>query len=287
MFCKIQIDCGTELIFWQLNDNYSIHSGFAPVVSLALLLTTYNRPDALDRVLESVFRQSRLSDEVIVADDGSDSSTVLVIKKWQGKLPLSHTWLPDAGFRAARSRNLSILKIRSEYLVMVDGDCILPPTFLEQHLALAKRGVMVAGGRYLLDRDETRELLSKPAESISVSFDSPKFWSIPMGFLRDLGGQNWKKVRTCNLGVWRSDLIRVGGFNEDYLGWGLEDSDLVIRLLNQGLSIRSARFSACVAHLEHPQQEREALSKNNDRFVKVLKQQSLKNEQTRSVLRDQ
>lgn len=256
-------------------------------MSLALLITTYNRPDALDFVLETVVRQIKLPDEIVVADDGSDSSTIRVIKKWQNKLPLSHIWLPDVGFRAARSRNLGILKVKSEYVVMIDGDCLLPPGFLDRHVALAKRGCLVAGGRYLINNDDTCNLMSSPAEHLSVRFDSPKFWSLPLGPLRDLGRRNWNKVRTCNLGVWRSDLMRVGGFNEAYLGWGREDSDLVIRLLNQGLSIRSARFSACVAHLEHPQQDLEGFSENSDRFVKLLKQQGDKNEQTKSVLGDQ
>lgn len=253
-------------------------------MSLALLITTYNRSDALDRVLESVIRQSRMPDEVVIADDGSSVSTVQMIKKWQGQLPLKHTWLPDAGFRAARSRNLSILKIKSEYIVMVDGDCVLPPTFLDRHFNLAKRGMMVAGGRHLFSDEYTRKLLSKSAAEVSFGFVSPKFWSLPMGLFRSLGGRNWKKVRSCNLGVWRSDLLEVGGFDEVYVGWGREDSDLVIRLLNRGVLIRSARFAACVGHLHHPEESRDTLSDNTVNFEKRLNNAENRESLARSFL---
>ena len=256
-------------------------------MSLALLITTYNRSDALDRVLESVNRQSRLPDEVVVADDGSSVSTIQTIQKWQGQLPLKHTWLPDAGFRAARSRNLSILKTESEYIVMVDGDCVLPPTFLDQHLTLAKRGMLVAGGRHLFSDEYTQKLLSKPGDEVSFGFVSPKFWSLPMGLFRNLGGRNWKKVRSCNLGVWRSDLLEVGGFDEVYVGWGREDSDLVIRLLNKGVLIRSARFAACVGHLHHPDESRDALSDNTDYFEKRLNNSGNRESLARSFLNRQ
>ena len=97
---------------------------------VALIITTFNRPDALDWVLGSVSLQDSLPDEVIVADDGSTENTCCVIEKWRGKLNILHCWQADDGFRAARARNLAIQKATCDYILMVDGDCLLPRNFI-------------------------------------------------------------------------------------------------------------------------------------------------------------
>lgn len=103
-------------------------------VQITLLITTYNRPAALSCVLASVAKQSRLPDEVIICDDGSDPKTLEIIAFWSGLLPLYHVWSPDTNFRAALTRNLGILRSRGELLIFVDGDCLLPPSFVELYL---------------------------------------------------------------------------------------------------------------------------------------------------------
>jgi len=105
-------------------------------VQVALLITTYNRPDALNCVLASVAKQYLLPDEVIICDDGSDPYTMEMIASWSRRLPIFHVWAPDRNFRAALTRNLGILKSRAEALVFIDGDCLLPPSFVEEHLKL-------------------------------------------------------------------------------------------------------------------------------------------------------
>ncbi|MDC3279219.1 glycosyltransferase, partial [Litorivicinus sp.] len=104
---------------------------------VALIITTYNRADALNLVLESVARQHRLANEVIICDDGSDSNTSEIIAFWSSQLPIRHAWCPDVNFRAALTRNLGILKSRAELLIFADGDCLLPPSFIDSHLKLA------------------------------------------------------------------------------------------------------------------------------------------------------
>ena len=238
-------------------------------MKICLLITTYNRPAALNLVLQTVANQTRVPDEIVVCDDGSSSATASVVRQWVSRLPLHHAWQPDRDFRAARSRNLGVSKTASEYLIWIDGDCMLPPQFVENHLSLAEQGYIVAGGRYLLADSETDSLLSD-VKLVNNAFRHIKFSVLWLGPLRDLRPKLWKTVRTCNLGVFRSDIEAIGGFDESYVGWGREDSDLVVRLIHGGRKVRSARFSACVAHLAHAERSRHHLSKNDLRFCACL-----------------
>jgi glycosyltransferase involved in cell wall biosynthesis len=106
------------------------------VFDTALIITTYNRPDALDRVLLSTMQQQTKPDQVIIADDGSTDDTSQLIQSWRSRLPLVHAWQPDQGFRAARARNLAIEQANAEHLILIDGDCLMPPNFVAAHRRL-------------------------------------------------------------------------------------------------------------------------------------------------------
>lgn len=236
---------------------------------VTLIITTYNWSDALDWVLGSVARQDSLPHEVIVADDGSSGNTRDIIENWRKELNILHCWQPDDGFRAARVRNLAILKASCDYILMVDGDCLLPRNFVSRHQQLAAEGWMVSGGRHLLSASQTEVLLGGSFDEKRLVFNGFKFRDVPLGFLRDLRPTAWATARTCNLGVWRSDLYRVDGFDESYHGWGKEDSDLVVRLLRTGIRIRSGRFATCINHLHHPKNDKASLSININKFNSV------------------
>src|SRR3982751_1754779 len=122
----------------------------------SLVLTTYNWPDALHLVLTSALRQSVLPDEVVVADDGSAPPTADVVRAFTPRfaergLPLRHVWHPDEGFRAAAIRNRALAQATGEYILLIDGDCVLHGDFVRSHLAFARPGQFVQGTRVLLD----------------------------------------------------------------------------------------------------------------------------------------
>lgn len=257
-------------------------------MTVALVITSFNWPSALNLVLSSVANQTRIPDEVIIADDGSSVDTKLVIERWGWTLPIIHVWLPNVGFRAARARNLALLRAASDYVVMIDGDCLLPHTFIYHHLRLASSNKLVAGNRFLISVDATAKILKVTGGCgiPSSLFRSLKFGRLPLGWLRDIQPLAWQVVRTCNLALPREAAVLVAGFDESYIGWGREDSDFVIRLLESGLSIRSGRFAVCVGHLHHEENSRTSLTKNESRFIEAIELGLLAQGRVKSVLRE-
>ena len=243
----------------------------------AVIVTTFNWPAALDQVLSSLASQTYSPDVIVITDDGSDQRTAEIIRVWSGKLHLKHAWQPDSGFRASRARNLGVAKILCAdeyYVVMIDGDCVLPSNFIEMHTRLQRRGWMLAGGRVLVGASDTTDLLRSGVTLNSLRFCEFKFRYLSLGFIRRLRSRNWKIVRTCNVSLWLDDFLKVGGFDEAFVGWGREDSDLVVRLIRSGIRIINGRFAASVKHLYHNEVDRSRSVSNLDAFQKLQGSQS-------------
>lgn len=252
---------------------------------IAVILTTYNRPDALAAALEGFSEQDSTDFELIVADDGSTSETRTLIEHYAKRVPFSvqHVWQEDRGFRAGAARNRAVARTNAHYIIFSDGDCVPPPSFVRRHAALAERGYFLAGNRILLSQAFTDLMLR---QRVPVHRWSAARWMtawvrrdvnralplvhLPDGAFRKRAPQRWEGVKTCNLSLWRSDLVRANGFDERYAGWGLEDSDLVIRLLHAGVRHKSARFAAPVFHLWHHENDRAGLGENERHLQEIL-----------------
>lgn len=262
---------------------------------IAVIITTYNRPDALTAVLDGYAAQSDKNFELIVADDGSTSETREVVQRYASRFesPLIHVWQEDHGFRAAAIRNRAVARTHADYIVFTDGDCVPPAGFVAAHRRLAERGCLVAGNRVLLTEAFTSRVL---AQRLPIHTWSAWRWStsrckgeinrlLPLLQRRETASfryaepQRWHGVKTCNLGAWRDDLMRVNGLDESYEGWGLEDSDLVIRLLHAGVKHKSGRFFAPVFHLWHRENDRRGLASNQRQLDDLLRSTRFRAEQ--------
>lgn len=254
---------------------------------ISVVLTTYNAPVYLEMALRSLAHQklpSGITYEVIVADDGSGRETAAVIERMRGEMdvPLLHAWQPDAGFRVAQARNMALLQATGEYLVFVDGDCLVLPDFIASHARLAESGWFVAGTRCFIKRRQTAAMLARPVNwsrpkrlswllrALCAGANRPfQLLSLPGNWHRYGRPDCWQKVQTCNLGVWRRDIDQIDGFDSAYQGHGLEDSDFAIRLLRAGIRRKSGRFAAVVLHLWHARPGVTA-SPNLQRFSALL-----------------
>lgn len=254
----------------------------------AIIITTYNRPDALSAVLRGYLAQTDLNFELIVADDGSTPETKVVIDGFAMRAPfdIKHVWHKDNGFRAAAIRNRAIASTQAEYIVFTDGDCIPLPQFVTNHKLLAEIGCFLSSNRILLSKNFTSTALNLNLDLhkwgwirwVGARFQGHINRLLPLintpqlfNSLRRLQPNRWQGAKTCNLGVWRSDLIKVNGLDEYYSGWGMEDSDLVIRLLHLGVHSKSGRFATPVLHLWHQENDRSSLKSNISRLGQLLK----------------
>ena len=249
-------------------------------MTVSLLITTYNWVAALEQVLLSVKEQTCLPKEVVVADDGSGQQTADLIASLQASFPtkLVHCWHEDKGFRAAAIRNKAIAEMTADYVVMIDGDMVLHPSFIQDHLCSASKGSFIQGSRVITSPAAADRLLSgqKSMHFLSSGI-SNRFNALRLPLLSSLVSacdESIHGTKTCNFSAWRSDLIDINGFDESYVGWGREDSDLVARLFHSGKHRLKLKLMANAYHLYHAENSRGSLSCNDTLLTNCIKEKT-------------
>jgi len=224
----------------------------------ALLIATYNWPDALSLVLKSAMAQSTLPNEILIADDGSREETKNLIAEFQkiSKVPIKHFWQEDQGFRKSKILNKAVAGTSVDYIIQVDGDCIMHPRFVEDHCKAARKGVYLYGSRVNVLPEGVAVVFEKQLINFNMFSKEikNKTRTLHIPFLSGLYQPHEgisKKFRGCNVSFWRDDFIAINGYNEDFEGWGREDSDLVIRMGNNAVKAKRLRYAGIVYHLHH------------------------------------
>lgn len=247
-------------------------------MNIAVVIATYNRPDALAALLEGYLHQDTGDFELIVADDGSKEDVRLLATDFakRAPFPVKHLWHEDKGFRATVMRNRGMAATAAEYVIYTDADCVPAPDFIRRHRLLAEPGYFLSGNRLLLSEELTARALR---EQLPLYDWTLARWAgarmqgginrllpllrLPDGDFRRRTPERWQGVKTCNFSAWRADLLKVNGFDEAYAGrWGLEDSDLAIRLIHAGIKHKNARFGASVYHLWHREADKRGFDEN-------------------------
>ncbi len=229
----------------------------------SLVTPTYNWPNALELLLLSIKNQSVYPDEVIIADDGSNIDTKLLIEKFQKDfpVPLLHVWHEDQGNRKPVIMNKAIAKAQYDYIIEIDGDIILHKDFVKDHLTYAKNGFYLFGSRVNIqekilqkifqNKITTFHFLSKSIKKRTRTLRLPVY----MRFAK-IHNKISKKLRGCNMSFWRKDFIEVNGFNEDMKGWGVDDSELVQRFHNIGIKGMRLKQVGIAYHIWHKEQDK-------------------------------
>ncbi len=234
--------------------------------SIGVVITTYNSPLWLSKVLTGYECQTFTKFRVIIADDGSTDETRSLINKFKerGILAIDHVWHEDDGFRKCQILNKAIEETSCDYLIFTDGDCIPEPNFVKTHHDLAKPGLFLSGGYIKLtmpvseaiaDEDIRTGAIFKP--EWLVAHGQPKnhkLWKLSpsTGFRNFMNritpaAASWNGM---NSSTWTQDLIAVNGFNEDMQYGGL-DRELGERLWNYGHKSQQIRYSTVCLHLDH------------------------------------
>lgn len=248
---------------------------------ISLLVTTYNWSQALELVLKSALCQTIPPDEIVIADDGSREETKTLIDsiRESTSIPIVHVWQEDKGFRAAKIRNKAIARCTKDYIVQIDGDCILERHFIQDHLSLLKENRFLCGRRVYLDPKATETTLSRKKLSLWTHPSSIDYRSylnnIRSNTMRQLFAKYYGRgvldyISGCNMSYWRKDILAINGYNEAYEGWGAEDDDVVVRLFNMGVEKCCIKGGAVQYHLEHTYNSQDRLQINRELLRKQL-----------------
>ena len=232
-------------------------------VEIAIIISTFDRPGHLERCLASLEAQQGVDGifEVVVTDDGSRDETLRLLARAARhvRFPLTFTTHDHDGFRLSRCRNEGVAASTAPYLLFTDGDCILPPDHLRIHLEVRRPGRVVAGDCLRLDEFPSNAVDAAGLRAGQFPRRLPPGERVRLG-LKGLRAKLYETCRTPmrprltgnNIGVWRRDYEQVNGFDEQYVGWGLEDRDLQVRLERLGLRAWSILLRTAPVHLWHP-----------------------------------
>lgn len=252
-------------------------------MKISVIVTTYNRPDALSLVLRGLAAQDAGDFEVVIADDGSTDETKAALAALKPSLnyELRHVWQEDDGFRAPMARNRAAAVATGDYFIFLDGDCVPLSDFIAMHRRLAEPGWFLSGNRILLSETFTRQAVAEQiplwqwgtSEWVAARLSGKVNRLTPVlrlvNWTRPQPG--WEGAKTCNLAAWREDFLAINGFDEDFKGWGFEDSDFVQRLQNGGRKRRASRWAVPVLHLWHRAQDRSRERANFARLEETIK----------------
>jgi len=245
--------------------------------TIGVVISTYNNPVWLEKVLWGYCCQIRPADEIVIADDGSKQDTHELINRFRKTLPIKHVWHEDNGFQKSRILNKAIIASESEYLIFTDQDCIPHVDFVVVHERCAREGYFLSGGYFKLSMEISKKTSQEDVESSRI-FDIG--WLKRQGLLfsfkwlkliRNVSFASFMNTITltkatwngCNASGWRKDIVAVNGFNEE-MQYGGQDREFGERLFNMGIKSKQIRYSAIVVHLDHnrPYKTKESISKN-------------------------
>jgi glycosyltransferase involved in cell wall biosynthesis len=235
-------------------------------MKISVIISTYNSPAWLEKVLWGYECQTYKNFEIVIADDGSSDPTRQLIERFQREsvLKLIHVWHEDRGFQKSEILNKATLAATADYLVYSDGDCIPRRDFLEVHAREARPGYFLSGGYFMLPM-ETSKMISKEDIVSGNAFDVK--WLYEHGLPKTyktlkLSSSGFQEkflnfITTTkptwnghNASGWKADIVAVNGYNEE-MQYGGQDRELGERLVNKGIRGKQIRYSAVCIHLDH------------------------------------
>ncbi|NLG35632.1 MAG: glycosyltransferase [Lentisphaerae bacterium] len=250
-------------------------------MNISVVTTVYNRPEHFRLMLASLAVQSRRPDELVVADDGSDEAAAAALNALLATAPFPVKMVRQEkdGYRLAAARNRAIRAATGDYLLFLDCDIALLPDALAIHERHAAARRLLCGHRGLLDDAATRALFAAgpaPAredwEQAWSQADKTELADAARLFRRQALLRRWHAARPhkpkllgCHFSLFREDVERINGFDENFVGWGYEDDDFARRLYKAGAAPRSVIEDARALHLWHPSLAPQELKRHRDR----------------------
>lgn len=235
-------------------------------MKISVIISTYNQPEWLAKVLHGYLCQTHKDFEIVIADDGSDARTREVIERFGRKtdLQVRHVWHPDNGFQKSRILNMAVVESTGDYLVFTDGDCIPRKDFVAAHVAHASPATFLSGGYCKLPMELSQRITPEDigtGRAFKISYLRSNGLR---GFSQTLkiGMPEWLRPvmdsitprkatwNGCNSSTWKSAILAVNGHNEE-MQYGGQDREMGERLVNSGLLAQQIQHRAILLHLDH------------------------------------
>lgn len=193
----------------------------------SFIIPVYNRPDEIGELLESLKNLSyEDSFEVVIVEDGSELSSQEVVESYKGDLNILYLEKENTG--PGHSRNFGMAEAHGNYFVILDSDCILPNSYLQNlDSSLTETYVDCFGGP-----DAAHDTFSNIQKAINFSMTS---FMTTGGIRGNKNAINKFQPRSFNMGISKAAFLKTGGFGNIHPG---EDPDLALRILKEGFSTR-------------------------------------------------
>lgn len=243
-------------------------------MGISLIISTYNKKDELYLCLLSVKRQTRIPDEVVIADDGSTKDTAEMISKMNVNFPcpIKYVWQEDRGFRKSLILNKVFACCEGDYIIQIDGDIIMNRSFIKDHESVAHKGYFFSGSRGKISSERTKVMLQ--TQKCNINFFSKgltrRINTLRLPFLSFLF-YRLQGLRGCNMAFWKKDILQINGYDESIIGFGYEDNDLSTRLVRANVKRRFLKFKAIEYHLFHNHDDN--ITGDADQFRAIPKEQ--------------
>ena len=164
----------------------------------SLVITVFNEEKTIDRLLNSLAKQTEKPEEIIFVDGGSNDKTVQKIKAFKSLKSLPRVII-SKGATIAQGRNRGIKEANGEIIAMTDAGCEVHPDWFEKIIKpFNKKEVDIAAGFYRMTGDSIfQKCLACYLGILPEKLD-------PKNFLPSARSIAFKKE------IW----VKVGGFNE-------------------------------------------------------------------------
>jgi GT2 family glycosyltransferase len=253
----------------------------------SIIISVYKDTQSLDLIFQSLVRQTRVPDEVIISEDGNAPQMKDFVEQAQKTYPtltMLHLFQEDLGWRKNIALNRAILASNNDYLMFIDGDCVPFDDFVENHLLQAQHGIVLCGKRTELGPNLTQKIYDKKLDIGNLTRHYFRYlpWLIAdktrhledmfhihaKSFLAKFLKRNVRYIIGCNWSAFKEDILKINGFDETYKDPSVgEDIDLGWRFRGLGIELLSCKFNANLVHLYHKKRFNSDIMKKNDAIL--------------------
>ena len=184
---------------------------------VSIIIPCYNQGKYVAEAINSALRQTFKDIEIVCVNDGSTDNSVEIIKSFENKYK-NFIFLNNEENRGViSSRNFAIKNCNGTYILPLDADDIIEPTYVEKAVKI-------------LDNNPNIGIVYCKAK-IFGNYD--KYWNLKPFNKSDILYEN---CIFCSALFRKSDFIKIGGYNNN-MKYGCEDYDLWLSFIEQGLEV--------------------------------------------------